>query len=120
MKYLTFDAIKAQLRLDDEQASLERELLEDYGAAAEEAISNLIGRSYTDIIETYGEVPRPIVRAALMLVDNWYKERSPILPQSMSTVRYAFDMMVKPYMRLATTDTTTTTNTNQYGRNCNL
>lgn len=119
MKYITFDQIKAQLRLDDEQAELERELLEDYGAAAEETISNLTGRSYTDIIETYGEVPRPIVRAALMLVDGWYKERSPISPQSMSTVPYAFDLMVKPYMRLTTT-TATTTNTNQYGRNCNL
>ena len=120
MKYLTFDAIKAQLRLDDEQASLEHDLLEDYGTAAEDAILNLTGRSYTDIIETYGEVPRPISIATLMLVDNWYKERSPISPQPMSTVRYAFDVMVKPYMRLATTDTPTTTNTNQYGRHCNL
>ena len=36
MKYLTFEQIKAQLRLDDAQATEEHDLLELYGEAAED------------------------------------------------------------------------------------
>ena len=54
MEIITFDQIKAQLRLDDEQATQEHDLLEMYGEAAEETVLELIRRSYTDIIEQYG------------------------------------------------------------------
>lgn len=118
MKYLTFEQIKAQLRLDDEQAELERTLLEMYGESAEETVLNLLNRTMEDVIEQYGKVPNPIVHAALMLVDNAYKERSPISPQSMSVVPYAFDLMLKPYMRLTTDNVNN--NNNGYGRHCNL
>lgn len=118
MKYLTFEQIKAQLRLDDEQAELERTLLEMYGESAEDAVLNLLNRTMEDVIEQYGKVPNPIVHAALMLVDNAYKERSPISPQSMSVVPYAFDLMLKPYMRLTTDNVNN--NNNGYGRHCNL
>lgn len=101
MKYLTFEQIKAQLRLDDEQAELERELLEMYGDSAEQTVLNLLNRTVTDVFEQYGCIPRPLVHATLLLVDNAYKERSPISPQSMSTVPYAFDLMLKPYMKLS-------------------
>ena len=100
MKYLTFEQIKAQLRLDDEQAELERTLLELYGEAAEDMVLNTCNRTLEDIIEQHGRIPMPIQHATLMLVDNAYKERSPISPQSMSTVPYTFDLMLKPYMRL--------------------
>ena len=100
MKFLKFDMIKAQLRLDDEQAQLEHDLLEMYGESAEETVLNTMNRTLEDIIEQYGSVPKPIVHATLLLVDNAYKERSPISPQNMSVVPYAFDLMLKPYMRL--------------------
>jgi len=100
MKFLTFDMIKAQLRLDDEQAKLEKDLLCDYGKAAEDAVLNICNRTLEDIIEQYGQVPAPIRRVSLMLVDNQYKERSPDSPQSLSAVPYAFDLMLKPYIRL--------------------
>ena len=100
MKFLKFDMIKAQLRLDDEQAQLEHDLLEMYGESAEETVLNTMNRTLEDIIAQYGRVPKPIVHATLMLVDNAYKERSPISPQNMSVVPYAFDLMLKPYMRL--------------------
>ena len=118
MKYLTFEQIKAQLRLDDEQAEMERTLLEMYGESAEDAVLNLLNRTMEDVIEQYGKVPNPIVHAALMLADNAYKERSPISPQSMSVVPYAFDLMLKPYMRLTTDNVNN--NNNGYGRHCNL
>jgi len=118
MKFLTFEQIKAQLRLDDEQAAMEQDLLCDYGEAAEETVLNICNRTLEDIIEQYGKVPAPIRNAARMLVDNAYKERSPISPQSMSTVPYTFDLMLKPYMRL--TSDNENSNNNGYGRHCNL
>ena len=118
MKYLTFDQIKAQLRLDDEQAELERTLLEMYGESAEQTVLNLLNRTETDVHEQYGGIPKPIVHATLLLVDNAYKEHSPISPQSMSTVPYAFDLLLKPYMRL--TSENVNNNNNGYGRHCNL
>ena len=118
MKYLTFEQIKAQLRLDDEQAELEKDLLEDYGEAAEDTVLNICNRTLEDIFEQYGKVPAPLRRATLMLVDNSYKERSPISPQNMSSVPYAFVLLIKPYMRLTTSSATN--NNNGYGRHCNL
>ena len=119
MKYLTLDNIKAQLRLTDEQAELEKDLLDMYGESAEETVLNLLNRSMEDIMEQYGTVPKPLMHAMLMLVDNAYKERSPISPQSMSAVPYAFDMMLKPYMRL-TTDNVNNNKNYGYGRHCNI
>ena len=119
MKYLTFAQIKQQLRLDDEQAEMERDLLEAYGDSAETTVENITGRDYTSIMSTYGEVPKPLVIAALMLVDVNYQHRSPLGQQTMSIVPYTFDLLIKPYMRL-TSDTNETNNNQGYGRHCNL
>lgn len=101
MKFLTFDQIKHQLRLDDEQAELEHDLLVMYGEAAEETVLDIIRRSLLDVVLTYNGIPRRLVQASLMLVDTSYKERSPISPQNMSLVGYSFDLLIKPLMRLA-------------------
>lgn len=108
MRFITFEQIKAQLRLDDEQATLERELLELYGDAAEDAVLNLCGRSYEDVVQTYGSVPSAVKMATLLLVAHEYQHREPVSPTNMSVVPYSFDLLVKPYMRLASvTDGTT-------------
>lgn len=100
MKFITFEQIKQQLRLDKEQAEMEHDMLCDYGDSAEETVLNTLNTTMEDIIEQYGRVPKPIVHATLMLVDNAYKERSPVSPQNMLPVPYSFDLMLKPYMRL--------------------
>lgn len=100
MKYLTIDQIKQQLRLDDPQVIAEHDLLELYGESAEDTVLNILNRTMEDVIEQYGRIPAALRHATLMLVDNAYKERSPITPQNMSTVPYAFDLLVKPYMHL--------------------
>jgi hypothetical protein len=112
MKYLTFDQIKAQLRLDDEQAALEQGILTTYGEAAEDAVLNVCNRTITDIYSTYGEVPTGLVVAALLLVDDTYNNRGTISTMSVQHLP-AFDINVKPYMKL-------TTNNDEYGRHCNL
>lgn len=100
MKYLTIEQIKQQLRLDDQQVFDEHDLLELYGDSAEDTVLNILNRTMEDVIEQYGRIPAALRHATLMLVDNAYKERSPITPQNMSTVPYAFDLLIKPYMHL--------------------
>ena len=111
MKWLTIEWIKAHSRIDFD---CEDDLLELYGESAEDTVLNVIARDYTDVIETYGEVPKPLFVASLMLVDVSYTQRSPISQQNMYAVPYAFDMMVKPYMKLAS-DSYGQTNNTGYG-----
>ena len=97
MKWLTKDWIKKHSRIDFD---CEDELLELYGEDAEQTVLNLINRSYDEVMETYGEVPKPLYVAALMLVEVSYTQRAPITQTNLYTVPYAFDMKVKPYMKL--------------------
>lgn len=101
MKFLTFELIRAQLRLSDEQAELEHTLLESYGEAAEESVLSIIRRSLTDVVLKYNGVPRRLVNCALLLVDEWYQHHSPIHSGTLAPVPYAFDLMLKPLMRLS-------------------
>lgn len=103
MKFLTFEQIKAQLRLDDAQAQEEHDLLEMYGEAAEDTVLNLCNRTITNIYEQYGMVPKALVQAALMLVAQSYQHREPSSPQNISFVPYnPFDLLLKSYMKLTT------------------
>lgn len=100
MKFLEFNQIKAQLRLDDEQATEEHDLLELYGESAEDAVLSLIRRNMANLVETYGRVPKQIVQATLMLVAISYQHREPASQLNMYAVPYAFDMLIKSYIRL--------------------
>lgn len=104
MNWLTIDLIKQQLRLDDSQAAMERNLLLMYGESAEAALLQLLRRTADNVVETFGDVPMPLIHAALMLVDIAYQYRSPISPASVNQVGYTFEILVKPYMRLAGDD----------------
>lgn len=101
MKYLTFEQIKAQLRLDDEQAELERTRLDGMAMAAEEAVLAIMRRSLLGVILTYNGLPKRLVQVTLLLVEDWYKHRGTEENYTMSTVPYAFDFMLKPMMRLS-------------------
>lgn len=113
MKWLTTDWIKQHSRID---IDCEDELLELYGEDAEETVLNLINRSYEEVMELWGTVPKPLYVAALMLVEVDYNHRSPDAINNMYAVKYGFDMKIKPYMKLTTN--------NRYGnntsRNCYL
>ena len=113
MKWLTTDWIKQHSRID---IDCEDELLELYGEDAEETVLNLINRSYEEVMELWGTVPKPLYVAALMLVEVDYSHRSPDAINNMYAVKYGFDTKIKPYMKLTTN--------NRYGnntsRNCYL
>ena len=100
MKYLTFEQIKQQLRLDDEQAEMERTRLEGMAMAAEEAVLTIMRRSLVDVILTYNGLPQRLIQVTLLLVDEWYQRRSSVEQGQLSPVPYAFDFMLKPMMRL--------------------
>ena len=113
MKFLTFDEIKAQLRLDDEQAELERTIIERHACSAEDAVLNVCNRTVTELYSIYGEIPSGLVVAALLLTDDLYNHRGTVSPAAVYHLP-AFDINVKPYMKL-------TSNDNEYGnRHCNL
>jgi uncharacterized phage protein (predicted DNA packaging) len=113
MKWLTVPLIKQHCRIDGDG---EDELLAMYGESAEDTVLEVIQRSYTEVMERWGEVPKPLVHASLLLVSQSYEHREAVTSQSMYAVPYAFDMMVKPYMKL----TSNNENTQGYGRHCNL
>ena len=99
MKFLTLDEIKRQLRIEQD-FTLEDVLLTRYGNSAEQTIFRTCRRDYDDFLSEYGGIPDDIVHAALMLVTASYEHRSAVSMQNLSIVGYAFDMKVKPYMRL--------------------
>ena len=100
MKWLTLEKIKQQCRIE-QNFTLEDQLLTNYGTSAESTILNHLNRTYYDLTEQYGEVPQDIINASLMLVDVWYQHRSPVESLNMSIVPYTFDLLIKPYMKLA-------------------
>ena len=102
MKWLTIDYIKQHSRIDYD---CEDDVLHLYGESAEETVLNVIARTDDEVVEQFGtkgkKVPAALIHASLMLVDLAYTQRSPISQPNIYTVPYAFDMMVKPYMKLA-------------------
>lgn len=103
MKWLTLNKIKAQCRIEQD-FTLEDDILTEYGEDAEEMVLNDIRRSYTELLEIYGEVPRPLVVASLLLVAASYKIREPISAQNLYNVGYGYEKRVKPYMKLSGED----------------
>ena len=98
MKFLKFDDVKAQLRLDDQQAEEERNIIELHAKAAEDA-EYPDHRTLTEVFETYGEIPAGLTYAALLLTDDAYNHRGSISPQAVYHLP-TFDLNVKPYVKL--------------------
>lgn len=101
MKWLTIEEIKAHSRIDYD---CEDAILELYGSAAEDAVLNIINRTYDEMVAAFGTekilVPAAIRQATLILVDTSYSQRTAVSPQNLYAVPYAFDFLIKPYMRL--------------------
>ena len=98
MKWLTLERIKQQLRIEQDSHE-EDEWLEDAGETAEDAILEVLNRSYEDLYEVYGRVPSPVRQTSLMLVASLYKDREKDLVQEAHT-NTTFALLLKPYMKL--------------------
>ena len=98
MEFLTIDYIKSHSRIC---CDCEDDVLDLYGDSAETTILQLLGRTLDDLMESNnGEVPSPVIHAALMLTENSYLHRSPSESYNMSLVPYGIDVLLKPYMVL--------------------
>ena len=97
MKWLTIDYIKKHSRIDFD---CEDDLLELYAESAEETILEWCNRSFEEIVETWGDFPKKLVHASLLLVDVSYQHRSAVSGMNLSAVPYTIDVLVKPYMKL--------------------
>lgn len=94
MQFLTLDAIKRHLRLDNDCEDAELEL---YGAAAEETVLARLNRSLADLkCAGHGEVPKAVVTAALMITDNFYQHRGTSEPQNLYLIPYGVDALLMP------------------------
>lgn len=104
MKWLTLEEIKQQLRIEPDFTD-EDSLLVRYGNSAEAVVLNITGRTFEELkaMNPAGEdaIPADVWEATVMLVEVSYNQRSPISQQNMSVVPYAFDMKIKPYMKLS-------------------
>lgn len=98
MEYLTVEYIKAHSRVDYD---CEDDLIDLYGAAAEKAVINLLGRSLDDLkAANDGLVPPDVIVATFQLADSLIRHRSPTEQVNLSSVPYGYDLMLKPYMLL--------------------
>lgn len=104
MKFLTLEYIKQHSRLD--YTSEEDEVIEIYANSAEDAVLNICRRTVSDMEKKYGQIPSPIIHAALMLVDLFYQQRAPASTVDFTTVPFGFDLLLRPYMRLSDCETT--------------
>ena len=97
MKWLTLSQIKQQCRLESDY-TLEDDLLELYGNSAESTVLKVMNRTYADIVAEYGEMPKDIILATLLLVNGSYEHHTPATMQNTYIRPYGFDLLVKPYM----------------------
>ena len=103
MKFLNLEFIKAHAHID---MSCDDALLEMYGDAAEQKITNLLNRGKTvqemidSLTEEYGSIPADIYEAGCMLVAERFDVRNPASQFERHAAPYALDMDLKPYIKL--------------------
>ena len=97
MTWLKISDIKKHSLIDYD---CEDALLELYADAAEEMVMQITGRDYDNIMATYGEVPAALRQASLILVDTSFMQRTAVSAQNLYAVPYAFDFLIKPFMKL--------------------
>lgn len=116
MKWLTLEKIKAQCRIELDFHD-EDEWLEDAGEAAEDAILEVLNRSYENLYEVYGRIPAPVRQTSLMLVASLYKDREKDLVQEAHDNK-TFALLLKPYMRLVSNDNANENENNETRYGC--
>ena len=104
MKWLTLPEIKQQLRIEADYTD-EDALLTRYGNSAEAVVLNITGRTYDELkaMNPAGEdeIPADIWEATVLMVTMSYEHRSAVSMQNLYS-NPAFDLKIKPYIRLAT------------------
>lgn len=116
MKWLTLEKIKAQCHIELNFHD-EDEWLENASEAAEDAILEVLNRSYENLYELYGRIPAPVRQTSLMLVASLYKDREKDLVQDAHDNK-TFALLLKPYMRLVSNDNANENENNETRYGC--
>lgn len=103
LKIVTLEELKAQMREDFDG---EDDLIRLYGEAAEDAVIGATRRTLDELIDMGkaegGEgFPARLKVAILMLAAHSHRNREPVAAVAQNVVPYAFDMYIKPYVKLS-------------------
>ena len=90
MDYLTIDMVIEHLRLVDPPQSVVK-AIEECINESEKAVYAIINRSYSDIIEKYGEIPKDIKVATLLLTEDFLRRNE--------HVNYALKSVLQQYKK---------------------
>lgn len=106
MKWLTREFIKknSRIEVDDED-----DLLDLWGESAEQQVLTDTGRTYDELVAMGGGTfPADLVHASLLLTDAAYNQRSAVDKMNWYVVPYGYERKIKPYVRLADRESTST------------
>ena len=103
LKVVNLEELKAQMREDFDG---EDDLIRLYGEAAEDAVIGATRRTYEELVAMAeaegGEgFPARLKVAILMLAAHSHRNREPVAAVAQNAVPYAFDMYIKPYVKLS-------------------
>lgn len=103
LKVVTLEELKAQMREDFDG---EDNLITLYGEAAEAAVIGATRRTFEELVSMAEEegaegFPARLKVAILMLAAHSHRNREPVAAVAQNAVPYAYDMYVKPYVKLS-------------------
>jgi len=90
MDYLTIDMVIEHLRLVDPPPSIVK-AIEECITESEKAVYEILNRSYSDIIKEYGEIPKDIKAATLLLTEDFLRRNE--------HVNYALKSVLERYKK---------------------
>ena len=73
MDYLTLEMVVEHLRLVDPPPSIVK-AIEEGVTKSEKAVYEFLGKSYSDLIEEYGEIPKNVKAATLILTEDYLRK----------------------------------------------
>lgn len=90
MDYLTIDMVIEHLRLVDPPPGIVK-AIEEGITKSEKAVYEILNRSYSDIIEEYGDIPKDIKAATLLLTEDFLRKNE--------HVNYALKSVLERYKK---------------------
>ena len=88
MDYLTIEMVVEHLRLVEPPSSIVK-AIEESITKSEKAVYEFLGKSYSDLIEEYGEIPKNIKAATLILTEDYIRR--------IEHENYAVKSILEPY-----------------------
>ncbi len=90
MDYLTIDMVVEHLRLVDPPPGILK-AIEEGITKSEKAVYEILNRSYSDIIEEYGDIPKDIKVITLLLTEDFLRKND--------HVNYTLKSMLERYKK---------------------